>query len=106
MASEAVAPRTTASWAPVGEHRHAIRAGVVWFLVAYTALSAATIVVGLVLTHGPLSVESWDKHASVWLFNHRTAFMDGVSHWGTFLANTMGVVVVAIVVTVWTIVRR
>src|SRR5438552_15723036 len=106
MASDVIAHRPTARRGAVEAHRHAVGAGVVWFVAAFAALSVATIAVGLVLTHGPLSVESWDMDASVWLFNHRTAFLNSVSHWGTFVANTLGIVMVAIAVTVWMSVRR
>src|SRR2546421_11628571 len=106
MASDLIAHRPTARRGADEAHRHAVGAGVAWFVAAYATLSLATIAVGLVLTHGPLSVESWDMDASVWLFNHRTAFLNSVSNSGTFVANTLGIVVVAIVVTACTVVRR
>src|SRR3954447_7081719 len=106
MGTEAVAPRLIGPWAPARDRRHAVWAGVVWFLAAYAALSVAVIAVGLVLTHGPLSVKPWDRHVSEWLFARRTTYMNTVTHWGTFVANTMGIVVVAMLVTGWTAVRR
>ena len=105
MASE-VAHRTTARWGPVSEIRHAAWTSVVWFVAAYAALSATMIVAGLALTHGPLSVSAWDRHADVWMFEHRTTFLNGLSSGGTFLANTLGVLAVAAIVTVCTVVRR
>jgi undecaprenyl-diphosphatase len=74
--------------------------------VGYLALSAALIVVGLILVHLLAPVRHWDDHVNAWFAAHRTSGWNRVSKAGTFLANTMGVVVVATVVTVFGLLRR
>jgi undecaprenyl-diphosphatase len=47
-----------------------------------------------------------DDRTSDWFVAHRTPLLDSVSHWGTFLADTQGVVVVAVVVTAILVAQR
>jgi undecaprenyl-diphosphatase len=71
----------------------------VTLLIAYVALSAFLIVIGLVLVHLLAPVRHWDDHVNAWLAAHRTAGWTRASKDGTFLAGTRGVVVVAVVAT-------
>lgn len=74
--------------------------------IAYVALSAVLVVAGLVLTHLLGPVDRWDEHVNGWLATHRSAGWDGVSRAGTFVANTLGVVVVAAAVTGLALIRQ
>ena len=74
-------------------------------LVVYVTLAVAFVGIGLLLTH-IAAVTRWDQHASVLAARHRTPFWNQVSHWGTFIANTLGVIVVAAIVTAAMGIRR
>jgi undecaprenyl-diphosphatase len=72
---------------------------------AYVVLAAALVAVGLAIVHiAPLT--RWDDHVNVWFVARRTPFWNHVSYWGTFIANTLGVVAVAIVVVAILSIRR
>ena len=83
----------------------ATRAGIT-LVVAYVLLSAVLVAVGLVLTHLLAPVRHWDDHVNAWLAAHRTPGWTRASKDGTFLADTLGVVVVAAVATIAAIVCR
>jgi len=75
-------------------------------VVAYVVISLVLIGVGLVLVHLLAPVRSWDNHVNLWFAHHRSSAWNRVSKGGTFLANTMGVVVVAVLVTGFALLRR
>jgi len=74
--------------------------------VAYVALSALLVAIGLVLTHFLAPVRHWDDHVNAWFAAHRTPGWTRASKDGTFLADTLGVVVVAAVATIVAVVCR
>jgi undecaprenyl-diphosphatase len=74
-------------------------------VISYVLLSAVLVGVGLALTHlGP--VVRWDDHVNSWFASHRTSGWNGFSKDGTFIANTLGIVVVGVVVTAVAVVMR
>jgi undecaprenyl-diphosphatase len=75
-------------------------------IVAYVTISLVLIGAGLVLVHLLAPVRSWDNHVNLWFAHHRTSAWNRVSKGGTFLANTMGVVVVGVLVTGFALLRR
>ena len=77
-------------------------------VVGYLLLAATSIGSGLVVTHLLVNgfVGHWDGHVNEWFANHRTKTWNDTSAYFTLLANTLGVVVVAVVVTVVLLVRR
>lgn len=80
--------------------------GAVTLAIAYIALSAVLVAVGLVLVHLLGPVRHWDDHVNAWLAAHRTTRWTRASKDGTFLADTLGVVVVAVVATLLAVVCR
>jgi undecaprenyl-diphosphatase len=74
-------------------------------VATYAALAAGLVLAGLAITHiGPLT--RWDDRVNTWFVARRTPFWNHVSWWGTFIANTLGVVVVAAVVVAVLAIRR
>lgn len=69
----------------------------------FVVLSVALMAAGLVLTH--VLTPAWDEAMTSWLAANRTAGWDSVSRAGTFIANTLGVVVVAAAVTTFCFIR-
>ena len=69
-------------------------------------MSAVLIALGLLLTHALGPVTRWDDHVNGWFGAHRTTTWDHISTAGTFIANTLGVAVVALVVTAVAALRR
>jgi undecaprenyl-diphosphatase len=68
-------------------------------------IGVVTICTGLVVVHlGP--VDRWDDHVNTWAAGHRTPAWTTISYWGTYVANTLGVVVVAAIATLIMLVRR
>ena len=78
----------------------------VTLLVAYVALSASLIVIGLLLVHVLAPVRHWDDHVNTWLAAHRSTAWTQAGKDGTFVADTLGVVVVAAVATLIAIASR
>src|SRR5579864_3593812 len=107
-------PGLDGSLAPYGRAGAALRGAhpVVAFLavvaVSYVLLAAALIVSGLVVTHVVAHgrVGHWDDHVNSWFAGHRSKTWSTVSADLTVLANTLGVIAVAAVVTVVLLVRR
>jgi len=97
-ADPVAAPQRSRAWS--------LAEGGVTIAIGYLALSAALIVAGLILVHLLAPVRHWDDHVNAWFAAHRTSGWNRVSKAGTFLANTMGVVVVAAVVTGFGLLRR
>lgn len=75
-------------------------------LALYAAVITVTLIAaGEIITHiGPLT--RWDERANRWFVDRRTPTWTTISFWGTFIANTLGVVVVASVITVVLAARR
>jgi membrane-associated phospholipid phosphatase len=78
----------------------------VTLVFAYLALSAVLIAIGFLLTHLLAPVRHWDDHVIRRMASHRSAGWNRVSHIGTLLADTLGVVVVAAAVTLVALVVR
>jgi membrane-associated phospholipid phosphatase len=88
------------------DHHPLFDAGAV-LVAAYVLMSAVMLVLGVVLVHGPLgAVRSWDDHVTSWLADHRTGMLNDATKWATYVANTEGVVAVALVVSVVLLARR
>jgi membrane-associated phospholipid phosphatase len=68
-------------------------------VVAYVAISAVLIGLGFLLTRVLGSVTGWDDRATRVLSQHRTGLWDTVANAGTFLASTLGITVVAALIT-------
>ncbi len=102
--------RATGELARSGRDRRKVRAGWRWagltLVAAYVVLSASLIIIGLVLTHYLAPVRHWDDHVNAWLAAHRTPDWTRAGKDGTFLANTLGVVVVAVAATLVAIACR
>jgi len=77
-------------------------------LVAYAIVASVLIVSGLALVHiGAFHAAArWDDHVNVWAVHQRTPWMTRASGWFTGLANTMGIVVVATIVTTVLLLRH
>jgi membrane-associated phospholipid phosphatase len=73
--------------------------------IAYVVLSVGLAGAALVVAH-LFPVVAWDDGVSEWLAARRTPGWDSIAQAGTFVANTLGVVVVASVVTTLAAVRR
>lgn len=77
---------------------HALLAPAFLLVAVYGVLTSCLVGGGRWIMASPSAVR-WDESTNVWLVAHRTPFLDHVSHWGTLLADTRGVVVVAVAVT-------
>ena len=75
-------------------------------VMSYALLSAVLVAVGLALTHLLGPVMHWDDHVNSWFASHRTSGWNSLSKDGTFIANTLGIVVVGVVVTAIALVMR
>jgi membrane-associated phospholipid phosphatase len=78
------------------------------FLAGYVVVAGVITVLGLFLTNVLVDggVGTWDRDISQWLADHRTAWINEVTRYATFVANTEPVVAIALVVTVWLAWRR
>jgi undecaprenyl-diphosphatase len=76
-----------------------------WVAAAVAAFAVLTAA-GLLLVHALGGVTRWDESVNAWVVRHRTGSDDTGAHWGTFTANTMGIVVVALVVSAFGAIRR
>ncbi len=77
-------------------------------VIGYIVMVAVLVGVGDVIVHsGVLSpVRDWDDSVTAWLADHRSSPFDGVTALLTRSADTMGVVVIALVVEVILLVQR
>lgn len=77
-------------------------------LLYWLALTGLLIAVGLLVTHvlGDGRLGNWDEHVGVWFVHRRTPLLNTVSADFTLLANTLGVVAVAGLVTALLLLRR
>ena len=87
---------------------HPVVAALAVIAVCYLLLAVALIGSGLVVTHFLVHgrVGHWDDHVNTWFAKHRSKTWTSVSADFTLVADTLGVVVVAAVVTVVLLVRR
>ncbi|HLY81648.1 MAG TPA: phosphatase PAP2 family protein [Acidimicrobiales bacterium] len=88
---------------PVGRrfrHHNALVPVAVVAVGGYALLAAFLVGSGLLFTHvlAHTAVGRWDDHVNAWFAAHRSPFWTHASAVGTFVANTLGVVVVAAVV--------
>jgi membrane-associated phospholipid phosphatase len=102
--------RPTTGWrAPLRKygHLHALVSGAVAVLVGYLILTAVLVAGGLVITHllGH-SVGAWDEHVNSWFARHRDSEANRLSGDFTFLADTRGIVLVAALAAVITVLLR
>jgi membrane-associated phospholipid phosphatase len=90
------------------QRAHPALAGLVVLGVCYVVLVVTLIAAGLLVTHvlAHGRVGHWDGHVSSWFAHHRSAGWDRVTENFTLLADTLGVVAVAGLVTVVLLVRR
>lgn len=102
----AVSPTLSPTTAPPPERtdirtEHRVRPAAVAYVGAYVGIVALLVLTGLAVTHlGALRPAlRWDDHVNKWFVDQRTPGLDRASGWFTSLANTMGIVVVAAVVT-------
>jgi undecaprenyl-diphosphatase len=73
----------------------------------YLVISLVMLALGLLLVHGPFGgIRSWDHDVTAWFADHRTSALNDVTRWATYIANTEGVVAVALVASVLLLVRR
>ena len=77
-------------------------------LVGYVGLTALMVAVGALLTHvlAHAAIGHWDDHANAYLAHHRHPFWNRVSGDATVIANTLGIVVIAAVVTAFLLLRH
>jgi undecaprenyl-diphosphatase len=68
-------------------------------VIAYVAVAATLIGIGLLLTHVLSPVTRWDNHINQVLASHRTTTWNDLAGAGTFLADTLGIVVAAALAT-------
>lgn len=89
-----------------GERGPSIASTAATMVVSYALLSAVLVGVGLALTHLVGPVVRWDDHVNSWFAHHRTSGWNAVSKDGTFIANTLGIVVVGVVATAVALLMR
>ena len=88
-----------------GTTSHLCVAVVASLIMAAGVLTVGMIALGVVVTHiGPL--DRWDDRTTTWIADHRTPVLTTISFWGTFIANTLGVIAVAAVATLIGAARR
>jgi undecaprenyl-diphosphatase len=90
-----------------GAHHPVVAIASLW-IAAYVVISAVMLALGLILIHLllPAGVGRWDDHTSQWLADHRTHFLNDVTRYATYLANTEAVVAIAFVAAVLLLVGR
>jgi undecaprenyl-diphosphatase len=90
------------------DNAHPAVAAVAVIVGCYVLLAATLIGSGLAFTHllSHSSVGHWDEQVNDWFAAHRTDTWNRVSAGFTLLADTLGVVAVAAVVTVVLLIRR
>jgi membrane-associated phospholipid phosphatase len=89
-------------------HGHASAAIAIVIVTAYVGLTAILACLGVLVTHvlAHGSIGHWDNHVNAYYAAHRTSFWNRASGYGTTLASTLGIVVVAVVVTGGLLLRR
>jgi hypothetical protein len=82
------------------EHHRPVTAAALTLLGGYLALSAVLVGLGALLVHVVLGsgVGRSDGSVSQWLADHRVAWLNHVTAGGTFIANTIPVIGVVLVV--------
>jgi len=76
-------------------------------ILGYVLISLVMLALGLLLVHGPLGgVRAWDHEVTAWFADHRMSVLNAVTEWATYIANTEGVVGVALVVSIFLLARR
>ena len=90
------------------DHHHPATAAAWTLLAGYVALAGilvglGALLVDVVLDHG---VGRWDDSVSQWLVERRTPWLDHVTAGGTFIANTIPVIAVVVVVSVGFLIAR
>jgi undecaprenyl-diphosphatase len=75
---------------------------------AYAVLTLIMLTVGTMLTHWwvPSALGHWDEAVNRWFAGHRTPFLDHVTAAATFMANTVAVVVLALIAAVVMVLLR
>jgi undecaprenyl-diphosphatase len=88
---------------------HRPAAAAAWTLLAgYVALAVALVGLGALLVDVALDrgVGRWDDSVSQWLVDRRTAWLDHLTAGGTFMANTIPVIAVVVIVSVGLLIAR
>jgi len=77
-------------------------------LLSFVVLTALLLIPGLILVHAGLfaGVRAWDTDVSRWVVDHRTAGLDNLVPNAGRIADTVPVVVVALVVEAFLVLRR
>jgi membrane-associated phospholipid phosphatase len=91
----------------IGHRSPAFAVGIV-MISAYAALTVVLVASGLLFTHVVVhgGIGRWDDHVNEWFVRHRDSFWNQLSADATLVANTLGVVVVGVLVTVVLLLRR
>lgn len=78
---------------PTDEHplRHELRRGVP-LLAAIPAIIGTVWLIGVLVIHS--RIDGWDLSADRWLADHRTLWINTATEWGTWLAETIPVLVI------------
>ena len=106
-----------AEWGPPATHSRALRqmhlhrrqllVGAATAFFGYVVLSAVLVAGGLVITHLlEHSVGAWDEHVNAWFAHHRDSAGNTITADFTFLADTLGITVVATAVVLLVLVSR
>ena len=84
------------------EDRRPIVAALAVLVAGYVLLAAVVIGVGVLVVHllVPATAGGWDDSLNRWLADHRVASLDHATAVGTFVADTVPVVAVTVVVSV------
>jgi len=77
-------------------------------LVGYVGMVAVLVGVGELIVHADAlsGLRHWDDDVTSWMVEHRTAWLDDLTSLLTRLADTMGVVLIALVVEIVLVVQR
>lgn len=93
---------------PTSNVAHTAKSFVLGAVAGYLATTLVLLGLGLLLVHVLLhgAIGAWDGHTSAWLARHRTPWVNDVTADLTKLANTSGILVVALAVVAGLLIRR
>ncbi|GAC1410660.1 MAG: hypothetical protein NVSMB57_04630 [Actinomycetota bacterium] len=77
-------------------------------LISYVAITGILIAAGMLMTHvlAHGGIGHWDDQVGLWFVRQRTRLMNGISGDFTWIADTLGIVVVAAAITALLLFRR
>jgi membrane-associated phospholipid phosphatase len=90
------------------EQRHPLTAAALTLVAGYVALAAILVAAGALLVDvlQDTGVGRWDDSVNRWLVDHRVAWLNHVTAGGTFIANTIPVIGVALLVSIGFLLAR